>query len=211
MVSKKILGFGVVGGGIVVGAAAAFFTFTPPQGVNDDPSTTVETTTRENTDNTQTTPQPSNAAIAVPQYTFDDIAVTRPGGQNFTVTAVATCGGLAQDFNLSNTTQLAAFERACHEQVRKSVEYYACDRENFFPPIPTSNPELRARGSNRDIESVTEGMLWSAEEVASVGSRGVNSFTITKVSDIEAAASTEGFTRISNCGDVIFRGALPRP
>lgn len=203
MVSKKTIGFGA-GGVVLAGAAAAFFMV----GGQDTPAPAPRT--EEGAAATSPAAPAARGETQVPLYVFDDLTVNRPGGQTFTVTAAASCGRLAQDFNLNNATQLAAFEQACRERTERSLNYFACDRENFFPSVPTSNAELRALGLPEDTE-VTERHLWTPEQVANAGSRGSNSFTIQEISDVAAAKSTEGYEQIANCGDVIYRGAAPQP
>ncbi len=180
-------------------------------GCKDDDAQTPDTNTTENGQSIMRGTsgrvlEPVNEAFLL---TLENLPVTRPNGTIFNVSALAYCDLIDNNYNASNAASLEAYTKACTEITHGALQYYACDRPSFLASVATNNPALRARSLNRPIEEVTDGTLLSEAQLRFIiQDRDYNVFTVTNVSDLEAASPYEGFTRGEDCPSH-FR--TPRP
>lgn len=212
MALSKPAKYGLGGTALAVAAAGAFFALSPmSEDSNTAATPTPQNTAEQGTDAAQTAtratqPQAQEAEEnSLPLFTFTELVVTRPNDEVLTVTAIASCGALADDFNLNNANQLAAYEQACRERTRAVLQFNACSSNNMLAAIPTNNREIKGLALGRDASQIGDKYLWNASNVASAASHNMNSYTVTHIDNIEAAQRYDAFVRAPNCGDMAFR------
>jgi hypothetical protein len=223
MTSKKliILGLGGIGALAAVGATVFFMGASSPQ----DNAVTTATSANAQTDTTVTQPSntqetPQATVTAAPSqadsvsdtlvFTFNDLEVTRPNGVTLTVSAIAACGALDDDYNLNNTTQLAAYEQACKERTQARLDFAMCAYGNPTAHFATNNPEIRAMSLGRDVTTIGENLLWDEGELSRAAQTNHDSYSVISLSSLNDANPIENFVEPEGCGDFAFRGA-PRP
>lgn len=194
---------------------------------NNNNNNTTTTQTNEATENTAAPTRPTSAEPTLTddqieaealRLTFNDLTVTRPNGASFTASVIASCGNIARDMELdtNNEREMSEYTQACRTRTAQRLNYQACENNNFMAHVMTNNPALRLEGLRHfdrytSVEQIGDNLLWDEDEVTRTGSMGMNTYTIVSVSDENAVKPYEGFERIEDCADRVFRNTGPYP
>lgn len=187
-------------------AAAVYFTAQP----GDAP--TQATPAGTNTAQTDTVERGSGGRVLPPLneaflLTLTDIPVARPNGTAFTANVIAYCDLIDENYDLSKPDSLAAYTRECRSIIEGTLNYFGCDRPSFLASVGVADRALRARSLNRSVEETTDGTLLSEAQLRFiVRDRDYNVFTVTGVSNVDAALPYEGFQRGENCPAHFYSG-----
>lgn len=139
--------------------------------------------------------------------TLTDIPVARPNGTEFTANVIAYCDLIDENYDSSKPDSLAAYTRECRAIIAGTLNYYGCDRPSFLASVGVADRALRARSLNRSVEETTDGTLLSEAQLRFiVRDRDYNVFTVTGVSNVDAALPYQGFTPGENCPAHFYSG-----
>jgi hypothetical protein len=193
---------GLVAAGLIFGLAACKGEDT--QSTND---TGADQTTQNqgNTNNAYQT-RKSEPYHDVFMLTLEDIGVTTSEGQTFNASAVAYCDEIEDDYNPKKAEDVQAYTAECRKIIENRLNYRACAYHSFLTAVSVDNPELRARALGRDVKEITDSLLLTRDEIESmVRDREYNIYTVTGVSDIDAAMSKRDRPLRDDCGLILRR------